>query len=381
MVSRYGWLAAAMLMSLAATARAADPVKIGVISPLTGTAALYGQQQNWGVQLALEDANKAGGVLGRPVVAAFEDDRCNPAEGVKATQRLINEEKVATILGPICSSSMLATMPIAQRSRVSVMTVTASSDDIVNRSGIGGNEFSFKASPADGDLARGVIGFIKSQGVRSVAIIGEDTDFGRGGAKLFTDGLAGTGIAIVASEFFPQGTPDFVSLVTKMKAVHPDRIAGYFIGGDIANFTRQSEQSGVGIPFTGRIDLAIAVSAASKAFLEKGALNGSSGSLFYSPAVDSSENRAFVAKFRAKFHEDPTQHGFYGYEGTQILLDAIRRAGSTDPREVQKALKATKLHSILGGDYEFDDHNHAHNNGVVTEIRDGKVVMVSLFKS
>ena len=377
-----GWLAAALLLALAAPARAADPVKIGVVSPITGVAALYGQQQDWGVQLAVEEANKAGGVLGRPVEAVFVDDRCNPAEGVKAAQRLINEEKVATILGPVCSSSMLAIMPIAQRSRVAVMTVTASSDDIVARSGTaGGNEWSFKASPADGDLARGVAQVARMQGARTVAILAEDTDFGRGGAKLFTEAATGMGIGVLATEFYPQNTPDFLSVITKMKALHPDRIASYVVGNDITNLVRQGEQAGFAIPFTGRIDLATVLAAVSPEFRAKGALDGSAGSLFYSPEVDTPENHAFVARFHAKFNEDPTQHGFYGYEGAQILIDAIRRAGTADPAAVQKALKATTMHSLLGGDYAFDDHNHAHNNAVINEIRGGRIRIVSLLKS
>src|SRR5215813_4529698 len=102
---------AALALLIGGTAQAQEPIRIGLTTTMTGTAALFGQHDKLGMDLALQEINAQGGVLGRKIEGFVEDNRCNPAEGVKAATKLLNETKVVALFGGMCSSVTLAVMP------------------------------------------------------------------------------------------------------------------------------------------------------------------------------------------------------------------------------------------------------------------------------
>ena len=131
-----------------ALAAKAQSILIGVGTPSTGVAAAPAVWQKWGLDIAADEINAKGGVLGRKIEIRAYDDRCNPSEAVNVTNRLI-EDKVSVILGMHCSSATLAAMPLVDKARIPMIEGIASSPRITDLSGVGGNDWTFRINPSD----------------------------------------------------------------------------------------------------------------------------------------------------------------------------------------------------------------------------------------
>ncbi|MDB5656284.1 MAG: Extracellular ligand-binding receptor, partial [Tardiphaga sp.] len=237
-------LVAAIGLSLALPMAAnAQNIVIGASVPDTGPAAAPAMWQRWGYQLAIDQANAAGGVLGKKVEMIGYDNRCNPSEAVNVANKLI-EAKVVAIVGAHCSSATLATMPLIAAAKIPMVDGIASSPKISDLSGTGGNEWTFRINPTDDDMMQALGVYLKDSKFKRVAIIGEDTDFGRGGAAAFATMAKQSGIEVVSTDFHPQSYPDFTSLLTRVQQSKPDAIAIFQLAGDQLNFLRNAMQLG-----------------------------------------------------------------------------------------------------------------------------------------
>ena len=135
-----------------------------------------------------------------------------------------------------------------------MITGIASNPQITTLSGKGGNEYAFRISPSDSDMMNALGAYLSvRKPFKTVAIVAEDTDFGRGGSDAFKLVAEKAGVTIVSTDFHPQNAPDFTSILTRLQQRRPDAIATFQLGGDSINFLRQAMQLGVRIPFTGRI--------------------------------------------------------------------------------------------------------------------------------
>jgi branched-chain amino acid transport system substrate-binding protein len=134
-------------------ASAAEPVRIGVNTILSGQYADRGQSEQYGVELALQRLNEAGGVLGRPVEAFYGDNAADPATGIAATKRLIEEQHVPVLLGALWTPVTHAIMPIVAEAKVPLVIDISAGQDFVDASGVGGNDYAFKTIPSDRDIA------------------------------------------------------------------------------------------------------------------------------------------------------------------------------------------------------------------------------------
>ena len=207
-----------------APALAAEPVRIGVTTILSGPLADRGQSEQYGVELALARVNEAGGALGRPVEAFYGDNAADVATGVAATKRLIEEQHVPVLLGALATPVTHAIMPVVQEAKVPLVIDISAGQDFVDASGIGGNDYVFKTIPSDLDIARGMIGWLKAQGVKSIAIACDDNDFNRANAASMEKAAAEAGLKTLANETIPKETKDLAPLLARFKALAPDRI-------------------------------------------------------------------------------------------------------------------------------------------------------------
>ncbi|MGE0313558.1 MAG: ABC transporter substrate-binding protein [Lautropia sp.] len=369
-------LAALLCISIA---HAQDkPILIGASIPMTGGVATFGQHSRWGAELAIEEANARGGVLGRKIAMEFQDNRCNPAEAVKSVTQMLSQKKYVAIYDGLCSSAALAIMPLVERAQIPFVVANASATSIAEKSGVGGNKWTFKVNPTDLGLLNALIDWLKKEGKSgSIAFLGEDTDFGRAGSSGLEAALKRHGQKLASVDFYQKGMADFTAAFTKVKAQKPDMLALYAIDADFQNAIRQWYGLGGGVPLTGRV----LVDQVPKEIMASGMLDGTTSVQPYDPSVDTPGNQAFVAAFKKKNDVPPTLVSFESYEATRILIDAIRRAGSDDPAAIRDALAKTKYESILGTTVEFDDHHLAHNSAVIMTIRSGKVVVIGLSKT
>ena len=368
---------AALAFSVFARAQEGS-IMIGSSIPLTGGVATFGQHSRWGSELAIAEANAKGGVLGRKLEIDFQDNRCNPAEAVKSVTQMLAEKKYVAILDGLCSSVVLAIMPLVERAGVPLVVANASATSIAERSGVGGNKWTFKVNPTDASMLDALIGWLDKDGkANNIAFLGEDTDFGRAGSTGLENALKKRNLKLATVDFFQKGAPDFTPVFTKIKAKKPALLALYAVDADFQNAMRQWYSLGGGVPLTGRV----LVDQVPKEIMDSGFLDGTTSVQPYDPSVDTPGNRAFVEAFKKLHNVPPILVSFEAYEATKVLIDAIRRAGSTNPAAVRDALVTTKLPSMLGTTIEFDDHNLAHNNAIILTIKAGKVVIVGMSKT
>src|SRR5271169_3025675 len=143
-------------------AQAAEPIRIGITTILSGPLADRGQSEQYGAQLALDRINETGGVLGRPIEAFYADNACKPEVGVPATRRLVEQEHVPVVIGALCTPVTHAIMPIMEQAKVPLVIATSAGQDFVDASGVGGNDFAFKTIPSEVDIAGGLVRWLKS---------------------------------------------------------------------------------------------------------------------------------------------------------------------------------------------------------------------------
>ena len=371
-----GSLLAAVLAP--AGAQTGAPVVIGSSIPLTGGVSTFGQHSRWGSELAMAEANANGGVLGRKIEIDFQDNRCNPAEAVKSVTQMISDKKIVAILDGLCSSAALAIMPLVERAEIPFIVANASATSIAEKSGVGGNKWTFKVNPTDASMLDALVTWLaKDNKAANIAFLGEDTDFGRAGVSGLQAALKKHNLALASVDFYQKGSADFTTVFAKLKSKKPGLLALYAIDADFQNAMRQWYAAGGGIPLTGRV----LVDQVPKEIMASGFLDGTTSVQPYDPSIDTPGNKAFVETFTKKYGTAPILISFEAYETTRVLIDAIRRAGSTEPAAIREALTKTKFPSILGNTIEFDQNNLAHNNAVILGIRAGKVVPLGFSKT
>jgi branched-chain amino acid transport system substrate-binding protein len=370
--------AALLFVSLitATTAQAAEPVRIGITTVLSGPTYDRGQSEQYGAQLALYKINENGGVLGRPVEIYYADNACKPAIGVPATRRLIEEDHVPVLIGALCTPVTHAIMPVIAAAKVPLVIATSAGQDFVDASGVGGNDYAFKTIPSEVDIARGLMRWLKLQNIKSVATVAAADAFPHANAVAMAKAAQDAGIRVTDQETLDKGTTDFGAVLSKLKAGAPDQVVT-ILGPFTAAFFKAYEASGWKVPLTGRIDFAAALGAVSPQFRQSDALSHMTSITVFTPAQQIAGVQDFVASYREHFGLLPTQRPFFVYEATLLVVDAIRRAGSDQSAAIEQALKTTTMPSLLGGTYAPDDHNHAHTPLQISAIRGGKPTVIA----
>src|ERR1700723_1390985 len=236
-------------------AQATEPVKIGITTILSGPMADRGQQEQYGAQLALDRINQTGGVLGRPVEAFYADNACKPDVGVPATKRLLDEVHVPVIIGALCTPVTHAIMPVMQQAKVPLVIATSAGQDFVDASGAGGNDFAFKTIPSEVDIMRGLVRWLKSKDIKSIAVVADDGEFQHANAIAIVKAAKDAGINVTADETIPKDTKDFAAIFDKLKGGSPAELVA-ILGPSTAGFFKAYETSSWKVPVTGRFDLA-----------------------------------------------------------------------------------------------------------------------------
>lgn len=370
------WVAAGLAAGiLGALPAMAQPIVIGVSTAQTGPAAVAAEWELWGVNLAVEEINAAGGVLGRKLEILVMDNKCNPSEAVNVANKLV-EAKVVAIEGSHCSSAHLASMKIIQDAKIPMITGIASNPQITTLSGKGGNDYAFRISASDAGMMQALgIYLADKKPFKTVAIVAEDSDFGRGGSDAFKAAVVTkAGLEVVSTDIHPQNAPDFTSILTRLQQRRPDAIATFQLGGDSLNFLRQAMQIGVRIPFTGRIELG----GRNTPIIEAGGLEKSVSAWQYSPYADSPSNKAFAEKIRAKYKSEPYLQTWAGYDSIRVLAQAIKDAGSTDGAKIKDAIKAMSFTNVMGKTVKFDEYNQAGHWVALHTVLNKKVTLADL---
>jgi len=331
-----------------------EPIKIGVLVPLTGEAASWGQNSLAGITLATKEINDKGGINGRKVEIIAEDDRCS-AEGVNAINKLINIDKVTGILGPICSASAGPSLPIAQNSGVPVVILTASAPHLTK---IG--DYIFRVYPSDAFQGRVGADFIFNKlGKKKVAIIYVKNDWGEGIKEVFKTRFKELGGEIVYEGSVLQDQKDFRTEITKVKSSGAEAL--YFpvyMANGISAF-KQFKEMALKIPVVG-----------GDAFDGEEVVKSdySDGIIYTVPKINIPEDFKSKIKSLAGFENLQVSIAApLGYDAARVLFLAIEKAGP-DKQKIKEALKTTSYQGISNPLIEFDENGDLKNPALEVKI-------------
>jgi branched-chain amino acid transport system substrate-binding protein len=340
------FVVAAAILSLVMTTSAgfAETVKVGVLLPLTGSQAKFGEIEKRSYEMAAEEINAKGGVRGMKIELRFEDDTGKPDVGRSGVEKLISRDKVPVLTGGYSSSVTAAATPVAQQLKVPFVISTGSADDITEK----GYDYIFRVNPPASEYPNAVKSFLQgvAKDVKTVALLYENSSFGQSSSKSFEQDAADLGLKIVVKEGYQAGAIDFKPVLTKVKAANPDMIYMVSYVMDASLLMRQSKELGInpkmfvggGAGFTLPEFAKSAGAAAEHVY----------SATLWVETLPFPGAREYFDKFKKKYGSETEYHGAEAYGAMQVVADALKRAKSLAPKDVRDALAATDMKTVFG---------------------------------
>src|SRR3954447_16068399 len=316
--------------ALADPANAADPIKIGVVTPLSGTYTPIGQQVRWGLELATTEVNAAGGIMGRQIQLIFEDEEANPSVAVQKAEKLFEVQKVDFLTGTVNSGSTLAVGQTAERAGKLIAT-TVSFADSITADKCSPNVFRVNAR-AEQQTAALAAWLAKDKPNPKVYSLGPDYEMGRSTVAAFQKGVKERGGTNLGEVFAPLDSKDYTQYFGQIRAARPQVLYTSVAGNDTVRLLTQMQDFGllnnmslVGASGTVTSQNISAIGKAAEGFVT---------GVGYSAEIDSPENKTFLAAFRAEFKTDPDLYGADSYGLIYAYKAAVEKAKSTETDKV-----------------------------------------------
>lgn len=320
------------------------PIKIGASLSLSGEYARIAADQNNAYKLWVKHVNEAGGLLGRDVELTVLDDRSSPETGARLYERLITEEDVDLIMGPYSSAVTGGMMSIADRYKMVNIAPMASADELFQQ----GAKYSFQVITPASHYLDGALDFMEEEGLKTFAVIGEDSAFPAALLKGLEDAADERGFELVYSELYPVGNRDFSAILQKIEEAQPDAIMGGTYAEDAIALTRQMRELGVSAPI-----VALTVGAAENEYWDAVGDSGQyiMGASHWEPGLKTPGNARFVKAYTAEYGKEPGYHAAGSYAGMLILQRAIEACDCFDQEQIRKELIDLETETLFG---EFD---------------------------
>ena len=323
-----------------------DEIVIGVLTPLTGEGATYGEATRTALDLAVEEINRDGGIDGQMVRLVYEDTQLSPEVATSALQKLINVDQVPVIIGAFGSSITLAVAPVAEREHVVLFSASSTADSIKDA-----GDYIFRNVPPNNGQGRTAAEFAFTElGARSAAILKMNNDYGISLTAAFAERYEELGGVILLEEGYNQGDRDFRTQLAKIAMASPRMVfyPGHYQESGL--ILRQARELGISAVFVGGDGsyspelISIAGDAAEGSYYT---LMGVGGTEFASAI------RSFESAYNSKYGEDPGVYSAYAYDALYCIADAIERGGySAD--EIKQALYSTQNLRGVTGYTNFD---------------------------
>lgn len=367
MMRRLSALIAALALSLGACkGNPTDEIVVGEFASLTGGTATFGRSSDAGVQLAVTEINAAGGLLGKKLRVVVEDDQSKPEEARTAVLKLLKQDNAVAVLGEVASSRSLAAAPECQRAGVPMIS-PASTNPKVTQVG----DYIFRVCFIDPFQGSTMAKFAAQTLHAKTAAILRDVknDYSVGLADFFRDEFVRQGGKVITDVSYSEGDIDFKAQLTAIRAVKPEVVfvPGYYT--EVGLIARQARELGITVPLLGGDGWD------SPRTVEIGgaAVNGCYFSNHYAADDPNPAVQSFIEKYRQQYSEVPDAMAVLGYDATQVLADAIRRAGTTEGGKLRDAIAATKDFPGISGTITIDEQRNARKSIVVLKIDGGKV--------
>ena len=351
-------LATITALLISGSAMAAD-IKVGVVSPMTGATATFGQENTNGIKLAYEKLKKGPG---KKFDLIIEDDKSEAIESTNATRKLLSVDKVSVMIGAPTSSLALASAPIVQEAKIPFITPTATNAKVTM---VG--DYITRACFTDDFqgvvMAKFAVNTLKK--TKGLVLVENTSDYSKGLAKAFSDEFLKLGGKMVSTEelTYAAKDTDFQSLLRKVKRANPDFVfvPGYYV--EVGLLLKQARALGITAPFLGGDGWD-----SPKLFEIAGeSVKGSYISNHFAPDDKSPVVQNFVKEYEKAYGVKPGSFAALGYDSLGIIADALKRAKSNKPADIRAALVATKGYQGITGTITFDKDRNPTKSAVVLE--------------
>jgi len=355
-------------------AAAAEPIKIGILDPLSTPYKTSSIHDVHGANVAVDLYNKRGGVLGRPVIILEADDASNPDTAVKAATRFIKEDRVDFLMGTFNADCALVVSELAQKEHKLFMVTGAHLPELT---GAACNSHTFVFMPNAVMMAQAVVPhLVKTFGTRWFMLTTSTLDGKAMAQAMMTAGQA-HGVELLGEALMPFGSTDFTSALTAARDKHPTLIVLNLYGWDLINalkgYTKlelAKEKIGVGGMIAGeQIGRPLGY-----------ANNAGIWGLIWDPKINTEGSKRFIQGVIDKYNHTPTSRCYLGYAAMSQILEAIRRAGTTDTSAVIKALEGHEFDGLKEGRSYFRAWDHQHVQDVLVGEAFGKELGLGHYK-
>ncbi|BCY18272.1 ethanolamine utilization protein EutJ [Leptolinea sp. HRD-7] len=362
---------------VAAPAAADGEIKIAILAPLSGPVPTFGLSTKEGATQAVDEWNKKGGVLGKKIVAIVEDSQCTPDPAVNAANKVINQDKVKYIVGEVCSKASIPVSEIANEKKVVQISGTSTNPSVVRDAAGKVKPFTFVACFND-DTQGKVIAKFASETIKAKTafiMLDQANDYVKGLAEYFEKYFTADGGTIVGKETYTSKDTDFSTVLAKIAEAKPDVVVlpDYY---NIVNLvTKQAKEKGITAPFIGGDGW-------DSPDLDPKAADGGFFTNHYSPTEDREKVKTFVKNYGELYKNDkgepktPDALAALAYDATNILIEAIEKAGVDDPTKVADAMAKGKFEAV-SGTITFDEFHTPIKPVTVIAVKDGKVTFNS----
>ena len=356
--SMLGMAVLAGLLSLPAAAQ----VQIGVVGPLTGSNAAAGDQMKTGALQAVADLNKAGGVLGKQIVLTIADDACDPKQAVSVANQMV-EKKVALVAGHYCSGSSIPASKVYLEEGILEISPASTNPKYTDEGGWG----TFRVCGRDDQQGKVAGEYLaKHFKTQKIAILHDNSAYGKGLADETKKSLNAAGGKETTFDAYTPGEKDYSAVVSRLKqaGVSVIYIGGYYT--EAALIIRQAKEQGMKVTLVGG-DALVA-----KEFWQIAGPAAEGTLMTFSPDPRKNAVAAKVVKAFADQKVDPEGYVLYTYATIQIWAEAAKKAGTTDPKKVAAALKASGPWPSVLGPVSFDKKGDITAGAYVMYIWDAK---------
>lgn len=345
----------------------AEPIYIGMANPMTGDNAWIGETKVRGVELAVEQANAAGGIEGREIKLVIEDDQGNPTQAVNVAKKLAGDDRIVAVIGHWNSSCALAAIDTYAAAGIPLLS-DAASTQLSNKS-----KYFFRTCLTDDQLGRQMAHYMfEIMGHKNIATMYPNNDYGVGLNASFTDEFKSIGGTILTEEAYFEGTTskDFTPQLTKIKEMNPDAIMleGYYTEG--ALIMQQARKNlNMLLPFYGTD----AINSEELITLGGDSVEGVTFMGFFDPQRDLEGIPEFVAAFNKKYNREPDTFGALAYDSANIVIEAMKKNGPT--REgILTFLNDVEDFPGVAGPTTFFDSGDVDRQVTLLTIKNGKIV-------
>lgn len=333
------------LACLAGSALAQNtPIRIGVVTPLSGTYAGIGQQVKWGLDLAARQINAAGGVAGRPLELVYEDEEANPAVAVQKAEKLFQVNKVDFLTGTVNSGSTLAVGQLAERNNRLIATTVSFADSIT------GDKCSpnvFRVNARAGMQSAALADWMAATRPNAnVFYLGPDYEMGRSTVAAFKQAAEAKGAKSVGEVFAPLDNKDYSPFFGQMRSSRPAVIYTSVAGNDTVRLFSQMAEFGISrnVQVVGASGTVTSQNLPAIGKAADGFVTG----VGYATSIDSPANRKFVTDFEAANKARPDLYGADSYGVLFFYKAAVEKAGSTDTDKVRTAMRGLQWSTPQG---------------------------------